>query len=133
MIKILSTTASPFVSTYKVSDIYILHLSLSYAHYYSSTCLHDSFCKMLPIYGVIALSLSFLSLLVLSPLNPSLVPYSPFLLSLSSPSLLTRFNNISNGVTGLTVNIPHNLINFSLNHIRCLTLWTNNSILTVIK
>ena len=36
-------------------------------------------------------------------------------------------------MTGLTVNIPHSLINFLLNHIRCLTLWINNSILTVIE
>ena len=31
------------------------------------------------------------------------------------------------------ISIPHSLINFLLNHIRCLTLWINNSILTVIK
>ena len=89
MIKILSTTTSPFVSTYKVSDIYnyTASLSLSLSLMPTIIVLHVfiivSVKIMLPIYGVIALS-------TLSPLNPSLVPYSPSLLSLFPPPLSSQ-------------------------------------------
>ena len=96
----------------------------------SSTCLHNIFCKMLPsIY--IGLLLSLPSSLSPCPL-PS-IPHLSLILSLfSSLSLLTRFNNISNGVTSLS-DFPHCFINFSLSHIRCFTLRLNNSILTMIN
>ena len=90
----------------------------------SSTCLHRSFCKMLPsILGYVPLSFSSPC-----PLSLQSIPHSSLIISRFPPPL-----SLPGSIMKWLTIIPHHLINLSPSHTRCLTLWLDNSILTVIN